>query len=139
VIKVVKLGSLLKRLLRSRMICAAGVGFLRVFGQPGMVGAAEDPGCETNSPLCYKEMRIINNTDGPLYAVIQASIQTQVIPNCPDGGDTWLQAALKDTHACYPVSNIYYLYINPTSGNSGREDSLNNAALVFAARGHARR
>ena len=81
-----------------------------------MAGTAVDPGCETNGPLCYKEMRIVNNTVGPLYPVIQASIQTQGIPNCPDGGDTWLQAALKDTHMCYPVKNTYYFYINPTNG-----------------------
>jgi hypothetical protein len=69
---------------------------------------------------CTKEIRIWNNTDGPLYAILQASIQTTDALDCTKadkgGGDVWLQAALGDTKKCYAVKNNYYAYINPVSG-----------------------
>jgi hypothetical protein len=69
---------------------------------------------------CTKEIRIFNNTDGPLWAILQASIQKTDARNCTKadkgGGDVWLQAVLEDYSKCYAVKNDYYVYINPTTG-----------------------
>jgi hypothetical protein len=69
---------------------------------------------------CTKEIRIYNNTDGPLWAILQASIQRTDAIRCTvndkGGGDVWLQAALEDYNKCYAVKNDYYVYVNPTDG-----------------------
>src|SRR5260370_10021728 len=82
--------------------------------------AIEPPQCrrfEDNTwRACYKEIRIINNTESPLYAVIQGSIQLQPALNNCNQGDVWLQRALNDTTRCFPVKNDYYIYVNPLSG-----------------------
>src|ERR1700677_4366653 len=50
---------------------------------------------------CSKEVRILNNTDGKIYVVLQGSIITQAaIGNCPQGGDVWLQRALGIVSQC---------------------------------------
>src|SRR5262249_12047564 len=67
----------------------------------------------TFPPLCTKELRIYNNTSGPIYPVIQGSIQlTNAISDTIDctkkaddpnsGGDVWLQRALGSTAKCFP-------------------------------------
>ena len=42
---------------------------------------------------CNKEVRILNNTGGKIYVVIQGSIIRQAAIGCADG-DVWLQRAL---------------------------------------------
>ncbi|MFG1393038.1 hypothetical protein [Xanthobacter agilis] len=74
------------------------------------------PSCKPgNDKTCYKEIRIINNTNGTIYAIIQGSIQTNPAINCAKG-DVWLQRALGDTKNCYVVANDYYAYVNPVRG-----------------------
>jgi hypothetical protein len=75
---------------------------------------------------CTKEIRIWNNTDRPIYVVLQASIQQQIaLGNCPKG-DVWLQRALDNTNNCYPVNNDYQVYVNPKTGiPPGRFAALN--------------
>jgi hypothetical protein len=69
---------------------------------------------------CTKEIRILNNTGGKIYAILQASIQATDARNCTvadkGGGDSWLQAAFDDRSKCYSVTKDYYAYINPTTG-----------------------
>jgi hypothetical protein len=66
---------------------------------------------------CSKEVRVLNNTNGKIYVVIQGSIITQAaIGDCPQGGDVWLQRALGITSQCLPVTHDYHIYINPTTG-----------------------
>lgn len=66
---------------------------------------------------CYKEVRIVNNTGGTIYIVIQGSQHLDAAAiNCPTGGDLWLQGAFADTSQCYAVKNNYYIYVNPTKG-----------------------
>ncbi|WP_454916374.1 hypothetical protein [Xanthobacter sediminis] len=74
------------------------------------------PNCKGNDPKCYKEVRVVNNTNKTLYIVIQGSIQKNpALGKCPQG-DVWLQRALNDTKNCYIVNSDYYAYINPKSG-----------------------
>jgi hypothetical protein len=76
----------------------------------------------TLQPDCTKEIRIWNNMDGPIYVVLQGSIELQPARNCPvtnkpgSGGDVWLQAAFGDYTKCYAVTNAYYAFVNPKSG-----------------------
>src|SRR5438132_5117620 len=69
---------------------------------------------------CTKEIRIYNNTPGPIWAVLQGSIQLTDALNCTvaakGGGDVWLQAALGKTNDCFAVKNDYYAFIGPLSG-----------------------
>jgi hypothetical protein len=75
---------------------------------------------DTGSPMpprCYKEVRILNNTSGKIYVVLQGSIIKQAaIGTCPQGGDVWLQRALGIVNQCLPVKHNYHIYINPTTG-----------------------
>ncbi len=111
-----KISFFLKRDLRSRIMSAAGLGFLIVACQLGKANAAIEPPKCPGDVTCYKEIRVVNNTDGPIYAVVQGSKQLNpALGGCPQG-DTWLQRALKNTKECFPVKNTYYIYINPTKG-----------------------
>jgi len=69
---------------------------------------------------CTKEIRIYNNTAGPIWAVLQGSIQLTDALGCTvagkGGGDVWLQAALGKSNDCFTVKNDYYAFINPTGG-----------------------
>ena len=65
---------------------------------------------------CTKEIRILNNTSGPIYVVLQGSLENQAALNCDNGGDVWLQAALGNSSNCYVVKHNYHVYINPTTG-----------------------
>jgi hypothetical protein len=106
----------LNRKLRSSLTGAVAA-LLVVACQAGNAHAAaiEPPKCPGDK-ACYKEIRIVNNTNGPIYAVVQGSIQKNpALNNCKEG-DTWLQRALKDTTQCFPVKNDYYVYVNPTRG-----------------------
>ena len=111
-----KISFFLKRDLRSRIMSAAGLGFLIVACQLGKANAAIEPPKCPGDVTCYKEIQVVNNTDGPIYAVVQGSKQLNpALGGCPQG-DTWLQRALKNTKECFPVKNTYYIYINPTKG-----------------------
>jgi len=128
VIKVGQSGSFPKGLVPGRLRYVAAAGLLTFVCHPGTAGTdgIVPPTCPGDEK-CYKEMRIVNNTENPLFPVIQASIQTQQFPGCTtaDGGDIWLQAALKNKTECFPVKNTYYLYINPTAGiPSGQTASI---------------
>ncbi|MEP9354067.1 hypothetical protein ABLE93_10785 [Xanthobacter sp. KR7-65] len=110
--------SLLGRVLRALSVCALAGAPMGVLG----AGAADaqsipPPNCTApNDSQCYKEIRIVNNTDATLYAVIQGSRQTNpALNNCTEG-DVWLQRALNDTTKCYKVDNDYYIYVNPKTG-----------------------
>ncbi len=69
---------------------------------------------------CTKEIRIYNNTAGPLWAVVQGSIQETDALNCTKadkgGGDVWLQAALGKTDSCLKIAHDYYIFTNPAGG-----------------------
>lgn len=71
-------------------------------------------------PECTKDIRIYNNTSGPIWPVVQGSIQLTDALNCTKagrgGGDVWLQAALGDPKTCLAVKNDYYAFINPVQG-----------------------
>ena len=98
------------------LLFAAGLGGLMLASQAGGAQAAIDPPKCPGDARCFKEIRIVNNTNGPIYPVVQGSKQLNpALGNCPQG-DTWLQRALNDTSKCYPVKNTYYIYINPTKG-----------------------
>lgn len=60
-----------------------------------------------DSPNCYKKVHIYNNTDGPIWAVIQAGFQDP---------DPWLQAAFGDVSKTYAETHYSRVYINPTTG-----------------------
>ena len=64
---------------------------------------------------CNKEVRILNNTGGKIYVVIQGSIIRQAAIGCADG-DVWLQRALGIVNQCLPVKHDYHLYVNPVTG-----------------------
>ena len=86
----------------------------------GQAGAIPTPCADTGpnvnlAPECFKEVRIINNTETPIYVVLQGSIITQAAINCAVG-DVWLQRALGITNKCLPVTHDYYIYINPGAG-----------------------
>lgn len=110
-----KIGLFLKMNLHSRMMRAAGLGFL-IACQPGGAAGIEPPKCPGDKE-CYKEIRIINNLpDKPIYAVVQGSIQaTPALGGCTKG-DVWLQRALNNTSECFPVNHDYYIYVNPITG-----------------------
>lgn len=71
---------------------------------------------------CTKEIQVWNNTSGPIWIVLQGSIQLTDALNCPvtptpgSGGDVWLQAALGNPNKCFAVTKDYYIYINPIAG-----------------------
>jgi hypothetical protein len=75
---------------------------------------------------CTKEIRIYNNTEHPLYVLLQGSLEHQPASgNCPitptgGGGDVWLQKAL-DTTDCFAIANDYHVYINPITGIATKE------------------
>lgn len=97
-----------------------GAAALAAGALAGPVGRAEaasvsPPDCVQGDPDCFKEIRIINNTDGTIYPVIQGSIQQNPAINCAKG-DVWLQRALKDTTQCFAVNDDYYVYVNPITG-----------------------
>ncbi|MFG1477841.1 hypothetical protein V5F53_04155 [Xanthobacter sp. V4C-4] len=74
------------------------------------------PNCAAGAADCFKEIRIVNNTDKTIYPIIQGSRQlTEALGNCPQG-DIWLQRALNDTTQCFKVNSDYYAYVNPTTG-----------------------
>lgn len=85
------------------------------------------PYCAAGDPNCFKEIRIFNNMNSPIYPVVQASIITQQaldkngeIGSCRSG-DPWLQRALQpDPTAaitdCHAVEHDYYVYLNPGTG-----------------------
>ncbi len=64
---------------------------------------------------CNKEVRILNNTGGKIYVVVQGSIIRQAAVGCFDG-DVWLQRALGIVSECLAVKHNYHLYINPVTG-----------------------
>lgn len=110
------IGLFLKRNLHSRIMRIAGLGILMLACQLGKADAAIEPPKCPGDVTCYKEIRVVNNTDGPIYAVVQGSKQLNpALGNCLKG-DTWLQRALKNTTECFPVKRTYYIYINPTKG-----------------------
>ena len=99
------------------MTCAS----LLVGSYAGTAAAAAP--CPDNGSIlqanCTKEIRIWNNTPGPIYAVLVGVPQEAAALNCPfktGGGDVWLQAAFGDDTECYAVENTYYVFINPTTG-----------------------
>lgn len=74
------------------------------------------PNCAAGASDCFKEIRIVNNTDSTIYPIIQGSRQlTQALGNCPQG-DIWLQRALNNTKECFKVNSDYYVYVNPKTG-----------------------
>ncbi len=80
-------------------------------------GVCPDAGSSTLPAKCYKEVRILNNTSGPIYVVLQGSIIAQAaLGACPTGGDVWLQRALGVTNKCLPVKHDYHIYVNPGAG-----------------------
>lgn len=104
------------RKIRSCVMLATGLGVSALIGQIGAAQAAINPPNCPGDAACFKEIRIVNNTDKPIYAVIQGSKQLNpALGNCKQG-DTWLQRALKNTTQCFPVNNTYYIYVNPTKG-----------------------
>ncbi len=64
---------------------------------------------------CNKEVRILNNTDGKIFVVLQGSIIEQAAIGCAKG-DVWLQRALGIVSECLPVKHDYHIYINPVGG-----------------------
>lgn len=109
----------------ARLLRALALGALATasFGSlPSAALAATDkpgiapPNCTApNDAQCYKEIRIVNNTNGPIYAIIQGSIQlTEAMNGCT--GDVWLQRALANPTKCFPVKSDYYVYVNPKTG-----------------------
>lgn len=99
---------------RIALASVAGAAFLVLGCASGKAQSIEPPNCPTDSK-CYKEIRIINNTGGTIYPVIQGSIQKNAAINCKEG-DTWLQRALKNEAECFIVKNDYYVYVNPVRG-----------------------
>ncbi|WP_454916581.1 hypothetical protein [Xanthobacter sediminis] len=74
------------------------------------------PNCAAGASTCFKEVRIVNNTDGTIFPIIQASRQlTEALGGCAVG-DIWLQRALNNTKECFRVNSDYYVYINPKTG-----------------------
>lgn len=59
------------------------------------------------SPDCFKKVHIYNNTDGPIWAVIQAGFQNP---------DPWLQAVFNDASKSYAETHYSRVYVNPTTG-----------------------
>jgi len=108
------------RTLRALSLSALAVASLSTFAS--VANAAEDkpgiapPNCTApNDKECYKEIRIVNNTNATVYAIIQGSIQlTEAMNNCI--GDVWLQRALANPTKCFPVKSDYYIYVNPKTG-----------------------
>jgi hypothetical protein len=79
-----------------------------------VVPQCPDPTISGNPPLgaqCTKEIRVINNTGGPIYAAIQGLIANDT--------DPWLAAALGGTQANYRTVTYYRAYINPIVGPLG--------------------
>ena len=106
---------------RRLMVRFATLLSLLILGCAGTANAqAPCPNTGSLPAACTKEIRIWNNTDAPIYAVLQGVIQQTDALNCTlaakGGGDVWLQAALGNTKNCYTVNNDYYVYINPTTG-----------------------
>jgi hypothetical protein len=67
---------------------------------------------------CTKTVTIYNNSDHPIYPVIQATLEQgagKEIATCPHG-DTWLQAAFGDIANCYATAYNYLIYVNGTAG-----------------------
>lgn len=81
----------------------------------GLPTPCPDKDSPTLPAVCYKEVRVINNTNRPIYAVVQGSIIKQAAIGC-SSGDVWLQRALGVTDKCLPVTHDYYIYVNPTTG-----------------------
>ncbi len=87
-------------------------------------GAAAQGACpDTGAALpkeCTKDILIYNNTDGPIWPIVQGSIQLTDALNCTKagkgGGDVWLQAALGKADSCFAVKSDYYAFINPGVG-----------------------
>jgi len=104
------------RMMRLATVLFAVVAFFA--GNANAQGACPDDG--KVRAACTKELRIWNNTDSTIYAVLQGSKQLTDALNCTladkGGGDVWLQAALGDTKDCHRVNNTYFAYINPRVG-----------------------
>lgn len=100
------------------MLAAAGLFFASA-GKAAAAGECPDDGGNLPKP-CTKEIRVHNNTSGPIWVVLQASIQLTDALSCTvkdqGGGDVWLQVALGNTNNCFAVKNDYYGFINPGAG-----------------------
>ncbi len=101
------------------MSAVAAIGSGATLRSAAAQGVCPDNG-GTLPAECTKEIRIYNNTSGPIWPVVQGSIQTTDALNCTKaamgGGDVWLQAALGRTNSCFTVKNDYYVFINPDLG-----------------------
>ena len=67
---------------------------------------------------CTKTITIYNNTDNPIYPVIQGTLEQgpgQDATTCPKG-DRWPQAAFGDLAHCYPIAYNYLIYVNGIQG-----------------------
>lgn len=115
--RALSIRSLMVRALSATALVAGAFGGGLSFGGTPAQAEINAPNCTApNDAECYKEIRIVNNTEGTIYPVIQGSIQTQqALGDCPKG-DVWLQRALANTTRCFPVNNTYYIYINPKTG-----------------------
>jgi hypothetical protein len=110
-------GRRMLRLVFSLLVAACCYGVAP--GKAAAAGVCPDNGAALPA-ACTKEIRIHNNTEGPLWAVVQGTIQLTDALNCTKagkgGGDVWLQAALGNTSDCLAVTHDYYIFINPGVG-----------------------
>jgi len=98
------------------LLCGAGAAVSAGFAPAFAATPINPPNCAAGAADCFKEIRIVNNTEGTIYPIIQGSKQlTEALGGCVTG-DIWLQRALNDTKNCYKVNSNYYVYVNPKTG-----------------------
>lgn len=65
---------------------------------------------------CRKTITIYNNSDHPIYPVLQGTLEQGPGVNGCKPGDRWLQAAFGDTNNCYAQVYNYLVYVNGING-----------------------
>lgn len=87
--------------------CNIATFFLLLAGLAGSANAQQIPPPPCPSKDCSKVVTFYNNTSGPIFAVIQAGVQSP---------DPWLQALFNDNTQTYAETHYSRVYVNPTNG-----------------------
>ena len=112
-----------------------GVGALVAVGLFGLAGYASaqeqefstkftTPYCTDSyfPAACTKKFVIYNNSNSPIYPVIQGALQQGVAKGDKCAvGDVWLQAAFGDITRCFPSTLNYLVYVNGVAGIPARK------------------
>src|SRR5271170_3772678 len=124
----------MRTMFHHRVMCLATVVSFLLLGYAGNAAAQEFnkkftvPYCTDSSfpAQCTKTITIYNNSDHPIYPVIQGTLEQGPGVGVCSVGDSWLQAAFGDIVNCYAIAFNYLVYVNGTAGISkGHHATIN--------------